>query len=70
MKLNKYNTYLREELIWQLWEQEKNRIVMKDISEIFGISLGNVYRIIKKITEKNKRSNQKIKDKNHVEKLD
>ena len=46
--MRKETIKIREKLIQKLWEKKKNSLSMKDISEIFGISIANVFKIIKK----------------------
>lgn len=51
-RMRKETIKIREQLIYNLWEKKKNSLSMEDIKEIFGVSIGNVYRIIKKKSAK------------------
>ena len=46
--MRKETIKLREKWIQEKWSEYKNTLSMEDLSEMFGISVGNVYRILKK----------------------
>lgn len=46
--MRKETILLREKWVKEKWSEYKNKLSMKDLSEIFGISVGNIYRILKK----------------------
>ena len=62
--MRKETIILREKWVAEKWNEYKNKLSMKDLSEIFGISIGNVYRILKKeqIKEYEKPYNPKVAD--------
>ena len=54
----------RDNLICEAWEKNKAVISMKDLSEIFEISLPQIYRVLKRSdSEKNLKTNSKEKEK-------
>jgi predicted DNA-binding protein YlxM (UPF0122 family) len=50
--MRKDTIQLREQWIKEKWTEYKNRLSMQDLAEIFGVSVGNIYRIIKKQNNK------------------
>jgi len=46
--MRKETITLREKWIQKEWEKHKGELTMKDLGEIFGVSTGNIYRIINK----------------------
>ena len=56
--MRKETIKIREQLVSELWDKKKNSLSMMDVAEIFGISVGNVYRILLKMNkEYGKRKN-------------
>jgi predicted DNA-binding transcriptional regulator AlpA len=53
---------IRNNVIRMIWDEKKNEIEMKDIAYMFGVSLPQIYRIIK---GRNKSKKKKIKWKLH-----
>lgn len=43
---------IRDKMINDIWTQKKSEWEMKDIAYLFGISLPQIYRIIKQETKK------------------
>ena len=43
---------LRNQMVYQTWEEKKAEWEMKDIAKLFKISIPQVYRIVKKETHK------------------
>jgi hypothetical protein len=37
----------RNSLICEIWEKERGTITMQDLADMFGITLSQIYRIIK-----------------------
>lgn len=56
--MRKETIKIREQLVYNLWQEKKDSLSMEDIREIFGISVGNVYRIIKKLENKGRSKNK------------
>ena len=50
--MRKETINLREKWIQEKWQKHRNILSMQDLAEIFGISVGNVYRILKKVDQK------------------
>ena len=55
--MRKETIKIREHLISNLWDKLKSSLSMQDIADIFGLSVGNIYRVIKKYGQ-TKRTNQ------------
>ena len=49
--MRKETIKLREKWVYEKWETFKDTLSMQDLAEIFGITVGNVYRILKKLTK-------------------
>jgi Mor family transcriptional regulator len=52
--LNKHITHIRNQKIYQTWEEQKAFLSMAELSKVFNISVPQIYRILKKLTEDNK----------------
>ena len=50
--MRKETINLREKWIQEKWQKHRNILSMQDLAEIFGISVGNVYRILKKVDQR------------------
>jgi len=55
--LNKHITHIRNQKIYQTWEEQKAFLSMSELSKIFNISVPQVYRVIKAETEKKSKQN-------------
>jgi Mor family transcriptional regulator len=55
---SKYIITVRNRVIYQTWNEEKNFLSMKDLSKVFNISLPQVYKIVAQ--EMNKDINKNI----------
>ena len=42
-----YLQTIRDQIIYEAWENYKNRLTMEDLAVLFNISLKSIYRIIK-----------------------
>jgi len=67
--MRKETIYYRENLIFRIWREKRSVWSMQDVADIFSISVGNVYRIIKKKTELNKKGRQQGKSCKNQNKL-
>jgi len=43
---------IREQIIYLIWQLAKSELTMRDIGEMFGMTVGNVHRAVKKWDEK------------------
>ena len=49
--MRKETIKIREKLVYDLWQEKKATLSMQDVADIFGLTIGNIYRIIKKLTK-------------------
>jgi predicted transcriptional regulator len=50
--MNKLILDKRNKIIWEIWENEKGSMTMKDLADIFNMPLPTCYRILKEENSK------------------